>query len=295
MKTSIIAILAIPVVLCLCVGTTWAGIYGTTFEAPTFTPGSISGQDGWSLFDTNVANITTGSAYSGIQSLQINTSVGNGDVAKLASPTFAAVGETNCIYNQHPATNSVSYDFWFRTVKSSADLGLYVSSSLGCAASVRNTYLGIGEGNTANIGQTPGNLYAVAYAVDASGNFNPAFSPSLNWGQWYHASVDATFVDGPNNDLVQYEIRDSNGNLVWDTTIGSWENYYVTDLSAEQAPGPIASNRVSFGWSPTSGTDGVYIDNFDVSGAVPEPATIIIWSLLGGLGLVIGWRRKRAA
>ena len=31
-------------------------------------------------------------------------------------------------------------------------------------------------------------------------------------------------------------------------------------------------------------------------GSVPEPATIIVWSLLGSLAIAVGWwRRKRAA
>lgn len=41
---------------------------------------------------------------------------------------------------------------------------------------------------------------------------------------------------------------------------------------------------------------GVYWDNLSDSGAVPEPATFIIWSLLGGLGISIAhWRRRKAA
>ena len=32
-------------------------------------------------------------------------------------------------------------------------------------------------------------------------------------------------------------------------------------------------------------------------GVIPEPSTLIIWSLLGGLGITVGWcrRRRRAA
>jgi len=31
------------------------------------------------------------------------------------------------------------------------------------------------------------------------------------------------------------------------------------------------------------------------AGAVPEPATLIIWSLLGTLAITVGWRRRKAA
>ena len=45
-----------------------------------------------------------------------------------------------------------------------------------------------------------------------------------------------------------------------------------------------------------SGNDVNSDGNVQVFGAaVPEPATIIIWSLLGGLGLVFAWRKRKAA
>jgi len=31
----------------------------------------------------------------------------------------------------------------------------------------------------------------------------------------------------------------------------------------------------------------------DVAAVVPEPATLVIWSLLAGLGVGLGWRRRR--
>ena len=43
-----------------------------------------------------------------------------------------------------------------------------------------------------------------------------------------------------------------------------------------------------------SGGSAVYRTSFDVAN-IPEPATIVVWSLLGGLGIAIScWRRKRA-
>jgi hypothetical protein len=61
-----------------------------------------------------------------------------------------------------------------------------------------------------------------------------------------------------------------------------------TEVSLDGGPGISMTNGGSNG-------DG----GFAVSGSAsstPEPSTIIIWSLLGGLGIAIGWwRRKRAA
>jgi hypothetical protein len=43
-----------------------------------------------------------------------------------------------------------------------------------------------------------------------------------------------------------------------------------------------------------TGIGAVPLDNFELT-PVPEPTTIIIWSLLGGFGIAIGWQRLRKA
>lgn len=91
----------------------------------------------------------------------------------------------------------------------------------------------------------------------------------------------------------------------------------VLGLLGIDAPIPIEDTLESFGtaWShdPPSGypeTAGYPSGGFYITAAgidhqgphgdvvpaeVPEPATIVIWSLLGALGLVYGWRRRKAA
>jgi hypothetical protein len=39
----------------------------------------------------------------------------------------------------------------------------------------------------------------------------------------------------------------------------------------------------------------MYVDRAYITSAVPEPSTIIIWSLLGTVALALGWWRKRKA
>jgi hypothetical protein len=49
-----------------------------------------------------------------------------------------------------------------------------------------------------------------------------------------------------------------------------------------------------FGFDSTN-LSGDQIISFTVTQITPEPATLIVWSLLGGLGMAIGfWRRKTA-
>jgi hypothetical protein len=55
----------------------------------------------------------------------------------------------------------------------------------------------------------------------------------------------------------------------------------------------------TFAWAPTVDLDGNprivngLIDIGAYEGSVPEPSTLIVWSLLGGLGIAVGWRRRK--
>ena len=62
--------------------------------------------------------------------------------------------------------------------------------------------------------------------------------------------------------------------------------YYTDDNSG-------LANAANF----VGSTDRVYsIDVFGATASIPEPSTLIIWSLLGGLGIAFGyWRRRKAA
>jgi hypothetical protein len=64
---------------------------------------------------------------------------------------------------------------------------------------------------------------------------------------------------------------------------------------SQNAPGSVHHDEWSYDGTQYSSDP---TDNFQrviTAEAVPEPATIIIWSLLGGLGIVVGCWRKRAA
>ena len=255
--------------------------YATGFESSdSFTPGDINGQGGWSADGSSIESITTAAAHTGTQSLLVNPTAGDGNVVKSSTPIFAPSGETPSVNVPTPASNFMETDFWFRTVALTADTGLYVSTSMGNPASVRNTWLGVLEGTV--VGATPGDLYVGAQAPDVLGNFQLSLSPALAWGQWYHATISEQYVNGPNNDLVTYSIADAADAPVWSVTIGSWENYYATNPGAEQAPGPVVSDRTGFGGR--AGGQGIYVDDFSMTDVVPEPTTIsLLVMALGGL------------
>jgi hypothetical protein len=271
--------------------------YSTDFESP-FTPGTIDGQGGWYFQASPTASppstgvVTNAAAHSGTQSLKVNPVLGDGNVIKISTPNFDPSGETPSVNVPAPASSYMAADFWFRTVSAISDPGLYVSSSLGNPASVRNTWLGVLEGSNTDTG-IPGNLYVSAIDYDASGNEREFDSPALQWGQWYHATVAEQYVNGPDNDKVTYSISDASNAPVWSTTIGSWENLYATDPTEEQAPGPVVSDRLTFG-GHASTAQGIYVDDFSMTNVapVPEPTSL---SVLGIGGLAMLRRRRRRA
>jgi hypothetical protein len=259
--------------------------YSTNFDS--MSPGSIVGQEGWSNpgGGTYDQSVTAGVGLLGSQAWKLSNDVTNGAVETIVTPTFAGIGESNTVFGGTPAYNDFSETFWFRTVSTSDDPDLYISNSLGAAASVRNTWVGIQDDGS-------GNLVVDAFGTDSAGNFteNPSTGP-LVWGDWYEVKVNALFVNGADNDQVNYQVLDSGGNTLLNATINSWETYYTNNPSAEDAPGPIESNLVSWGLGDNSPTaQGVYIDDLSLSvSSVPLPASA--WSglaLLGGLGLLGG-------
>jgi hypothetical protein len=269
--------------------------YSTGFESPTFVPGSINGQDGWTVYGST-SDVTTAAAHTGSQSLFVTPVAGDGNVIKSSTPLFDPSGETPSMYVPTPASSFMQTDFWFRSVFNTSDTGLYISTSMGNPASVRNTWFGIFEGG--ELGGTAGALQVGAYAIDSLGNFVPYLSPQLVWGNWYHATISEQYVNGPDNDLVTYSLQDSANLSLWSVTVGSWENYYLTCGTCEQAPGPVVSNRTSFGGDVVDGGHGIYVDDFSMTNvaraaAVPEPFTLSIFGA-GLVGAAAMRRRKKA-
>jgi hypothetical protein len=85
------------------------------------------------------------------------------------------------------------------------------------------------------------------------------------------ASLTVNFDDGT-SEVLQLPV----------TVNGGAEYYGFTDAVA------ISSVTITGGSSDAWGID-------DVTYNIPEPTTIIIWSLLGAFAITVGWQRRKAA
>jgi hypothetical protein len=138
------------------------------------------------------------------------------------------------------------------------------------------------------------------YSSDPSGNFdyNTLWAADGSDGDdlWVRTAVDFTGFDlstakwnlGVDNGFKLY----LNGFLI---ASGNGEGYtwqweYSGNFSTYVIPGV---NIVAVALEDHGGLTA--FDMQITATAIPEPTTIIIWSLLGGLGLVFAWRKRKAA
>jgi hypothetical protein len=100
------------------------------------------------------------------------------------------------------------------------------------------------------------------------------------------SAVEGTFVWVSGEPVTytnwgQYEPNNSGGGEDWAHIFPSTDNRFPHWNDA-----PNSADAFGF----------VFNGVVEVASQVPEPATLIVWSLLGGLGIVFGvWRRRKAA
>ena len=56
-----------------------------------------------------------------------------------------------------------------------------------------------------------------------------------------------------------------------------------------------AGTQVMLYSSAWPGSSTTWFEGIEYSPAVPEPTTFVVWSVLGVVGIMVGWGRKRAA
>ena len=236
---------------------------------------SVVGQGGWTgTFGAEKYDqeITAGVAHSGGHGWRLSNWYHNGYVNHVLSTPYSPVGEvgSTTAYNGGgvgPTTNSVVYEFWFRTASVKADPGVYTSTTITDQQGRRMTYLGFFD-EPAGPGGMNGNGCPTddgCFHLDASGVtdggtpgddstvvFDDNYSPALERGRWYRVHIDATFNDTVDestrrNDVVNYALYDSAGNLVWSPpSINTWEDAYYEGHYGSNLHDKVASNYIAY-------------------------------------------------
>ena len=222
-------------------GTSHADNSTINFEAPAYTVGDISGQNGWNKtgsYDAAVVSNTYGYTSFGDQSLRISNSTTS---SSFGDQTFAPAlsepaGEAGALDKDgNPVASTqphfeAQFDVASTTQAEQPGMALSVSPDNGAGA--RMSYLSlVDESDGIHV-----NFY------DVEGTSNPANfveTPDiaiLSYDSPHTVKLAMDFVDGPSNDVVKVYV---DGNMVHQGT--SWENYYRYD--PESNPGLVDVSR----------------------------------------------------
>ncbi len=261
-----------------------ADTQSVNFESPTYTLGSINGQDGWMAtgpYDQAVAS-STGIAGFGAQSLRISdatTSGGFGDQT-FAKPLINAAGEASSTAGTFSVGTLQSHfemQFDLASVLPTLQTGMHLAVSPDRGDGSRMSYLRFED-------QSDG----IHIFFDDVTNVGPVGSTTVFNESQIATTTRAThtikmsidFVNGPSNDVVHVWI---DGVLVKTGT--TWENYYRYDPEAIAEQSPRIVKTVLFRESgtahPANAGKGFFIDNLSLtssgaSSTVTAPTTPVI-------------------
>jgi hypothetical protein len=322
MKRSVIVALSVTLLL---IGVAIPQAIGSVEDFSGFTTGSFYGQTldfdaGWSPASTT----NWGMAYHRSTSATIvNVGASHGNVLELQNVIFGATDPMPSIASPDlglgngvvsGGTNNIfNYTFSFRSSDSArpifaAGQGYNINSTIRSqiipnAGVARSGCLSFRDSSNRDSGA--GNTYEVrtiGYDTDWASTIT---SFRATYGTWYQASMAYHANPGFRDDTVDYVIKDELGNTVYSAlNQPGWEGAYYDATGVANWVPPyglpeltgVAFNINQGVYSEYAG--GIYVDNMQWSAgsaAVPEPATIIIWSLLGTVAITAGWWRRRKA
>jgi len=111
--------------------------------------------------------------------------------------------------------------------------------------------------------------------------------------------MESNFIDKPGMDLTVYEYTGSKDGYTVDVSLDTSTYYFVGEsgggetsfeLSGVGSGGPFRYVRIV---DTSYSNDGADIDAVHANHQIPEPSTVIVWSLLAMLGAGVGLGRRR--
>lgn len=256
------------------------------FEGPTYTPGSINGQDGWMKtgpYDANVASISTYPAATGYgfgaQALQISNDTTSGSFGdQTYSPGLAnEAGETSAVsggQSTGPRQAHFEASFSIGSALAAEQPGLLMSVSPDRGDGGRMSYLRF-EDQSNGIHVYFDDVTDVG-PIGSKADFNETSIATLSHGQAHTIRFAIDFNPGPANDVVQVFI---DGTLrITGTT---WEDYYRYDSEAAGGGNVVPTvDQLAFLERGSDATgngnlgDGFLVDNVALSSGPSPGATL---------------------
>jgi len=119
----------------------------------------------------------------------------------------------------------------------------------------------------------------IDWQTGIAGSGSPRPLTQLTGGSLVSASVDYAYNFGYDPDGL---VEDFGQHAFIELVIRDYADVFGNNLSG-------ATVR----WAPACGNDQLYLEAEIPKGVVPEPASLVVWSLLGGLGIAVVWYRRR--
>ena len=263
-----------------------------------FTAGSVNGQSGWGVSNTNFIQqvVDIGGANGNVLRLSNNFTSGSfgdqvfaprpgGTAMTATNPTnsapqfFAGETSTGAAYNRYIG----SFDFRSVATAATSDLGARITMSPDNGQGGRQGFIAL-ENTAAGVSVS-------TFDINAGGGFvGPATLATVAFAGWNTIRYEIDFFDGAFNDVAKIYLNNA---LV--STINSWESFYAVNQPLDHPNGvPVQTWLFRMSGMAVPNAQGFYIDNVSVqldnrSNAVPTPAT----PLLAGLALAAMFAVRR--
>lgn len=207
----------------------------------------------------------------------------------LAPLVVLVVGVSPCLatVTHYTPAQWAGNNHWYQLVRNDTAPGWTWTEARDAAAA--DTYLGM-----------QGHLVTLTSQEENDFVGNPAFL-----GDAYHDLYgDVVWIGGHQFD----KLAEPAGHWAWVTgEPWAWTNWHPWGAPDNGGPHNVQDylvltanqwgtgtwNDVDHGTSPAGGSQWAYIVEYETA-QVPEPSSILIWSVIGAIGVTIGWRRRQA-